>query len=850
MPDGFAQRQYATGLTNPTAMAFAPDSCPASGPSVHRLFVCQQGGAVNVYRDGLLQSTPFLTVAVDDRGERGLDGICFDPNFTTNGYVYVYYTIYQPDLSLPTHNRLSRFTADPANPDVALAGSETPIMEMDDLSTTALAHNGGGLHFGPDGKLYISVGENTIGSNSQSFDTVLGKILRINPIPEAGDGTNPDSTFPTDNPFYTSTTGKNRAIYILGVRHPFTFAFQADTGRLFLNDVGSYIWEEVDEGVKGGNYGWPTYEGPVEPPPVGFINPIYAYMHFSGGPMGCAITGGDFYHPVSLCSGDQVLGFPDSYLGQYFFIDFCSDWIYMMDPSQIDPASPYGFHTISLFASETQGSPTYLITGPDASLYYISRDDGAVYQIYYTASLVPSIGTQPADQLVGQGNPVTFTVAASGAPILHYQWQRDSVDIPGAADSPTYTLLNPQVSTDNQASIRCVVTNQYGSATSESAVLTVIPQQPPITAITAPASNSYYTDGDTISFAGSATDPQDGVLPPSALTWTILFEHHALSNPEHHTHPFFGPTSGIAGGTVTLNFGETDPDVWYHIILTAVDSYGLSTTVAEDIFPRHPLPQMLNSSTRGYVHSTDKPTIGGFIISGTDDKKTLVRAIGPSLANSGVLGALPDPTLQLFDSTGVVIAQNDNWKDTQEGDIEGTGIPPTDDLESAILATLPPSSYTAVVTGSNGAAGVGLVEIYDLPQSEIAELANLSSRSLVGTEDRIIIGGFILGNGVAGATPIVVRAIGPSLADKGVLATLQDPTLELHDGNGLLLASNDNWRDTQETVLEASGLAPTDDRESAISVSLPAGAYTAVVQGKNGATGVALFEVYNLDQPQ
>src|SRR6266403_5909152 len=169
LPSGFGEIQYAKGLLNPTAMAFAPDPCPASGTVVHRLFVCEQQERVRVFRNGVLQPNAFLNVIADTRGERGLEGICFDPNFATNHYVYICYTVLQADPTLPTHNRLSRFTADPANPDVALVGSETRIMEMDDLSATSYIHNGGGLHFGPDGKLYVSVGENGKSSNSQSL---------------------------------------------------------------------------------------------------------------------------------------------------------------------------------------------------------------------------------------------------------------------------------------------------------------------------------------------------------------------------------------------------------------------------------------------------------------------------------------------------------------------------------------------------------------------------------------------------------------------------------------------------------------------------------------------------------
>ncbi len=176
---------------------------------------------------------------------------------------------------------------------------------------------------------------------------------------------------------------------------------------------------------------------------------------------------------------------------------------------------------------------------------------------------------------------------------LSYQWQRNGVPIQGTSSS-TYTT--PAVTlNDNGAVFRCIIHNSFGTATSRNALLTVITEQPPVPTIDLPHPNTYYDAGDTITFAGSAVDghdivthdPQDGVLGPNAFTWQILFEHHPFSNPEHHTHPFFPPTSGIAGGTVTLNFGETDPDVWYRILFTARDSYGLSTTTFRDIYARH-----------------------------------------------------------------------------------------------------------------------------------------------------------------------------------------------------------------------------------------------------------------------
>src|ERR1043165_7860402 len=199
VPSGFTDTLVAGGLSIPTAMALAPDG---------RIFVCQQGGALRVIKNGALLPTPFLTVTVDSQGERGLLGVAFDPNFVSNQLVYVYYTATTPTI----HNRISRFTA---NGDVALAGSETILMDLPSLSA-ATNHNGGALHFGPDGNLYAAVGDNANGANAQSLSTVLGKVLRINK----------DGSIPADNPFYGSTAGNNRAIWAVGLRNPYTFTFQ------------------------------------------------------------------------------------------------------------------------------------------------------------------------------------------------------------------------------------------------------------------------------------------------------------------------------------------------------------------------------------------------------------------------------------------------------------------------------------------------------------------------------------------------------------------------------------------------------------------------------------------------
>ena len=255
--------------------------------------------------------------------------------------------------------------------------------------------------------------------------------------------------------------------------------------------------------------------------------------------------------------------------------------------------------------------------------------------------------------------------------------------------------------------------------------------------------------------------------------------------------------------------------------------------------------QLLNISTRMEVLTGERVLIGGFIITGNDPKKVILRAIGPSLSGAGIPNPLADPVLELHGADGSLITSNDDWKDNQQTEIEATGIQPQSDLESAIVSTLTPGNYTAVMNGTNGTTGVGLVEGYDLEQAADSQLANISTRGFVDTGSDVMIGGFILGNG-GGSANVLIRALGPSLAQAGVSGALDDPTLELHDGNGALIQSNDNWKDTQQTEIEATGIPPQNDLESALVATLNPAAYTAIVAGKGGLTGVGLVEVYRL----
>jgi len=256
-----------------------------------------------------------------------------------------------------------------------------------------------------------------------------------------------------------------------------------------------------------------------------------------------------------------------------------------------------------------------------------------------------------------------------------------------------------------------------------------------------------------------------------------------------------------------------------------------------------PVAKATNISTRGMVGTGEDVLIGGFIISGSQPKKVIVRALGPTLGTFGVSGALTDPTITVINSSNVVVASNDDWRNTQAAQIAASGFAPPNDLESAIIATLPPGSYSAVVNGKNGGTGIGLVDVYEL-DATTSIFQDLSTRGFVGTGDNALIGGLIIGNGEQPV--IVVRAIGPTLGSFGITQPLQDPTLEVRNSNGGLISFDNDWQDNTPTAVKAALLQPQDSRESAVVLSLPAGNYSAIVRGKNGTTGVALVEAYRL----
>jgi WD40 repeat protein len=323
----------------------------------------------------------------------------------------------------------------------------------------------------------------------------------------------------------------------------------------------------------------------------------------------------------------------------------------------------------------------------------------------------------------------------------------------------------------------------------------------------------------------------------------------------------YDPAGGSWTATGSLNSvrrGHTATLLPDGKVLVAGGSDGSASLATAEVYIGPPTPPaLLNISTRMRVLTDDNVLIGGFVITGTELKSVLIRGIGPSLSGVGV--SLSDPTLELHQGS-TTLTTNDNWKTrsdgtSQQADIEATTIPPTNDLESAILMTLSPGAYTAILAGKDGGTGVGLIEVYDLGQGANSKLANISTRGSVDTGDNVMIGGLIVGGGSGdGTATVLVRALGPSLTGSGVPGALGDPTLELHDGSGAAIATNDDWKTrpdgtSQQAEIEATGIPPTNDLESALVAAPAPGNYTAVVRGKNNATGVALVEVYSL-QPQ
>jgi glucose/arabinose dehydrogenase len=710
-PADFVRVLVTNGLTNPTVMAFAPDG---------RIFVAEQGGKLRVIKNNVLLPTVFIQLSVNSSGERGLIGIVLDPDFATNNYLYLYYTV----PTAPIHNRISRFTADG---DVVLTGSESIVLDLDPLSA-ATNHNGGAMHFGKDDKLYVGVGENANSANAQNLDTYHGKILRINK----------DGSIPEGNPYNTGSEQRRR-VWAHGLRNPYTFSIHPETGRILVNDVGQVTWEEINDATTGGkNFGWPTTEGTFNPATYpNFTNPIYAYPHGSGDGKGCAITGGTFFYPA-------VTNYPPTYWGRYFFQDLCNQWLNTLDLSG-STAIP------SSFATAAGGQALALTVGNDGNLYYHSRTSSALYKVVYNKTTVPFITSQPASLTIATGGSAVFNVSSLGTTPFTYQWQKDGVNIPGET-SAVLTIDNALPADGGNYSV--IVYNSAGSATSNVAALTVVANTIPIAEILNPISGDTYAAGTSIEFSGIGSDIEDGELPATAFRWQTNFHHDA----HNHDEP---PIEGVMNGTFLIpNEGETSENVWYRIILTVTDSNGGSSKDSVDILPRKStitlttLPPGLEVTVNGQPLSTP------VVVTSVEGILRTFGAVSPQVK---------DDAEYAFES----------W--SNGGDVIQTFSTPAEDLQlmanfSAIVGTERESwsgKATLLYPNPTNDDAITIKILLKQPESLSIQLINFLSQEIASSKQKLSAGEhnipFHLGKRSKGIYSVIIKTSSTSVTRKLVL---------------------------------------------------------------------------------
>lgn len=561
------------GLMFPTAFEFLPDGRMLVAEFRGRVLVAQPGAA-SVDTAPVIELPNIFEEDLTAGGERGLVNVVADPAFAGNGYIYLFYT-----AATPQRDRVSRFTmvgntADPATEQVVWQG-------VADSATTD--HHGGGLAFGPDGKLYVSTGDNGNAQSAQPLTSDHGKILRLNK----------DGTIPPDNPFVDGAGPNIDAIWVRGLRNPYRFSFDVPSGRMYIGDVGQNLIEEVNLGVAGANYGWPQCEGACGT--SGMTNPWLTYSHNG---RDASITGGFVYR------GSQ---FPASLWGAYFYGDFAQNWIRYVTvdgAGSVGGGGPFLPHDGSL---DGPYDPVMLKQGPDGSLYYVDFGWGwqgdvnpaSIRRIRYNAGNQPPAAVAEATPRSGQAPlSVSFSSAGSLDPegqLLSYLWT--------FGDGATSSDANPEHVYTQSGLYSATLQVSDGTLTSTSSVIGVSVGTPPQPTMTSPANGAVFRAGDVITFSATATDLEDGPLGPAAFSWTILFHH------DSHVHPTLGPVSGMASGMFTIPSSGHDfsGNTFYEILLTTTDSTGLQSTSSVSVFP-HKVNLTFDTSPAGLTFTIDGVT--------------------------------------------------------------------------------------------------------------------------------------------------------------------------------------------------------------------------------------------------
>ncbi len=535
VPSGFTKTQLAHGLKDPTVFAFAPNG---------DIYIGEQAGIILIYRNGAVLSTPVVTLNTDGSGEKGLLGLTLDPNFATNGYMYISYT------TLDEHAQLSRFTV---QNDTINLSTEKVYMKGNQLQNAH--HSANDLHIGSDGKLWWSVGDNVPSiSNAEALTNIYGKILRFNL----------DGTIPSDNPFL-HIPGAVPAIYAYGLRNPFRFTFLPN-GKAMTQDTGSNYWEELNTIQPGGNFGWDFYEGNCGS--CGYINPVYAYGHLPTDGATSAIT---------AYSGSV---FPQQYGHVVFFGDYNRGDIEAVtfDPTYTTEISDNVFDS-------SAGTIADLQEGPDGNLYYVSIFEGTFTEISPSGPFPPVAAASTSSNAGLSPLNVQFSSAGSSDPYglpLTYSW--DFGD-----GSPVSTSANPAHTYTTNGTYTATLTVSNGTQTGTATTQVVVGHTPPTASITLPAVNATYNGGDTISFSGTATDAVDGTLPASAYTWQADFYSNNIAQPFYTSevaHPFYGSVTGVTQGSFQIPQDlSNSATTFYRITLTVVNSLGIRTVVTRDIHP-------------------------------------------------------------------------------------------------------------------------------------------------------------------------------------------------------------------------------------------------------------------------